>query len=211
MSKITAIEPQKKRQGRFNIYVDGEFSFALSAEALVKANLIAGQEITGERVGGLILENEAGKLFDRALHFLSYRPHSEKEVRDFLAKKEAGPQTLAIVLEKLKKLNFVNDVEFANWWIEQRLQFRPQGKKILSFELYKKGVNRDIIDKVFEEKSFDQEGEKSLAQKALSKKVKTWGNLSDKEFFKKAAGFLQRRGFSWSVAKSVIDNIRKKE
>jgi len=80
MPKVTAIKPQKRAE-RFNIYLDGKFAFGLDAGALVKSGLATGQEVGETEVRKLREENEFGKLLNRALKFLSFRPRSEFEVR----------------------------------------------------------------------------------------------------------------------------------
>ena len=86
MPAITSVEPQKKKE-RFNIFVDGKFRFGLDAETLVKSGLKVGQEISEKEIEKLVLENEVRKLMDKALRFLSFRPRSESEVRQYLRKK----------------------------------------------------------------------------------------------------------------------------
>src|SRR3989344_8302628 len=87
MSQITAIEPQKKRQDRFNIFLDGHFGFALEQTIILKNNLKPGLNLDEFQIQSLIKEDQSGKLLDLALKFLSSRPHSEKEIKDYLAKK----------------------------------------------------------------------------------------------------------------------------
>lgn len=86
MPKITKIQPQKKEE-RFNIYVDGKFAFGLDAETVVKSGLKVGQEISEKEIEKLVFENETNKLMEKALRFLSFRPRSESEVRQYLKKK----------------------------------------------------------------------------------------------------------------------------
>ncbi|MBI2036592.1 hypothetical protein HYT17_03105, partial [Candidatus Microgenomates bacterium] len=43
------------------------------------------------------------KFYDRALRFLSYRPRSQKEITDFLAKKKVAPIVVTKILQKLKQ------------------------------------------------------------------------------------------------------------
>jgi regulatory protein len=51
MGKIMAIEPQKRNPQRVNIYLDGEFAFALSR--LVAAWLRVGEELSAEKIASL--------------------------------------------------------------------------------------------------------------------------------------------------------------
>src|SRR5687767_9245116 len=96
---------------------------------------------------------EIQKYLDRALHFLRYRPRTEKEIINYLSKKKADDKTSQLVVEKLKDLQLINDHEFAKWWIEQRQTFRPRGMHIIKMELKQKGVAEDIIQEVTQESS----------------------------------------------------------
>ncbi|TSC54136.1 MAG: regulatory protein, partial [Microgenomates group bacterium LiPW_16] len=115
--------------------------------------------------------------------------------------------TKKMVWKKLQSLNYINDEEFARWWIEQRATFRPRGKMALRVELRQKGVEKEISDKVVSEKV----DELSLAKKAVAKKLKIYQNLPSQEFCQKMTAFLARRGFSWETIKEVVDEITKKE
>lgn len=208
MPQITDIKPQKKEQ-RFNIYVDGKFAFALPAIALAKARLKIDQEISSEKIDELIKENEFLKVFDRALKFFSYRPRSEKELQDWFARKQVGQETQKMVVEKLQSLGYLNDEEFAKWWIEQRSTFRPAGKRLLRMELLKKGIPKDLMAQLFDDSVFE-ETEIDLARRIIQKKLKSMKSLPDLELKQKLYGFLARRGFDWEIIKKVVDETLKK-
>lgn len=202
MPFITAIKPQKKRKNRFNIYLDGKFVFGLPAETLARANLSVGRELSSQEVDDLLFKNEIGKSLDRVYHFLSYRPRSEREIRDYLKKKEVGEKIVEKVMNKVKKLGYVNDLEFVHWWVEQRSTFRPRGKRALVMELRQKGIAPEIIDQVLSE-SVD---EAVLAKKAVKKKMAIWQKLPFWERRRKLSNYLARRGFSWEVIKKIVDD-----
>lgn len=144
MPQITDIRPQK-RQNRFNIFLDGKFAFGLAAESLAKAGLKIDQQISEEDVQQLIKENEFTKVYDHILKFLSFRPRSEKELREWFKKKQVGEETQNMVWQKLQNLGYINDSEFAKWWIEQRISFRPMGKRAITMELIRKGIPESLI------------------------------------------------------------------
>ncbi len=208
MAKITDIKPQKNRK-RFNIYLDGKFAFGLSADSYLGAGLKIDQEISEEKVEKLIKEDEFIKFYDRVLKFLSYRPRSEKELRDWFKKKKVGEETQKLIEKKLRDLGYLDDQDFAQWWIEQRMTFRPFGKKRLALELRQKGIDREIIEEQLT-KLKDKELEQ-LAEKIAKKKIKSLKGLPYFEAREKLVGFLSRRGFRWSIIKGVIEKILKKE
>lgn len=219
MPQITDIRPQKTRRlgmARFNVYLDGKFSFALSDEVLVRENLKNGQQISEEKVKKLIKENEFGKIYDRILKFLSFRPRTEKELLDWFGKKNVGEETKKMVWEKLGDLGYINDEEFARWWIEQRISFKPMGRYAIIRELRQKGINQDLIARTLDSLKV-QVSEIDLAKRAAEKKMKIYKKLPFPEFRQKISAFLARRGFSWETIEEVsnqltdVDEIGKKE
>jgi regulatory protein len=209
MPTVTDIKPQK-RQGRFNIYLDGKYSFAVSAESLVKAGLSINQEISPETVEKLIKDDEFGKTFDNSLKFISFRPRSEKELRDWFKRKEVGEETQKLVVKKLKHLGFLNDEEFTKWWIEQRTEFHPSGMRLIKMELKQKGIPDDIISGFMNDDSRFK-NEKELAKRVIEKKLPRLKNYKGQELRKKLQNLLAQRGFSWETIKTLIDEKIPKE
>lgn len=209
MPQVTDIKPQK-RQNRFNIYIDGKFSFGLDAEQLVKSRLKIGELISQEKIEELIRNSEFQKIYDRSLKFLSYRPRSEKELSDWFMRKEVGEETKTLVLSKLKQQGFINDQEFARWWVEQRMSFHPTGTRLLKLELVKKGIPRGIIQEQLEQIIDDPDAVKVQAKKLIEKKMKIWQDLPEQELRQKLYGVLVRKGFPWDVVKLVVESELKK-
>jgi regulatory protein len=205
---ITDIKPQKNKK-RFNIYLDGQFAFGLSAEAKLKAGLKIDQEISSSRAEKLIKEDEFLKFYDRVLRFLSYRPRSEKELQDWFKKKQVGSETQRLIEKKLRRLNYLDDREFARWWVEQRMSFRPFGKRRLLLELRQKGISQEMIEEQLN--SLKDEELSRLAVKLAKKKLKVLKNQPYFEAREKLTAFLARRGFGWEIIKEVVAKTLKKE
>ncbi len=148
------------------------------------------------------------KLLDKAIRFISFRPRSEKEIKDYLYKKNPkNSQLCGVVLIELKSLGLVGDKEFVSWWLEQRASFRPRGERLLVLELLQKGIDKELIDEMVK----GNIDELPLARKALKKKSKSLQDLSPLKERKKMNDFLLRRGFSYEVIKRVLDETLKKQ
>lgn len=182
--KITKLSYQKKYPDRVNIYVDDKFAAGLDVNDVVKLGLFKGQEINQEELNKIIGESEFGKKLNAALNFLSFRPRSEFELRQFFRRKKFDD--IEPVLEKLKLLGQINDEAFAKWYVDQRQTFRPKGRRAIEMELRRKGVKVKVESDLSEE---------ALARKALAK---YHGDPAKK------AQFLARRGFSWEIIEKVV-------
>lgn len=208
MGIITALEPQKKKKNRVNIFVDGEFAVGLSQDIVFKNRLKAGKEISSQQLEQLVKENELDKILLKVYRFLSYRPRSEKEIRDYLAKKKTSVLLTALVIKTLEKQKYLDDKEFASWWIDQRMQFRPVGEWVLKAELLQKGISKKIIEEMVNGQ-WSIVNSQDLALKAAKKKLHHYKGLDQIEFRRKMGNFLARRGFDWETIKEVIEQLQK--
>lgn len=153
------------------------------------------------------------KLRDYALKLLSIRPRSKEETRGkllwFSIKKGISPKLAEKLIEELASQNFINDEEFAAWWVEQRHSFRPKGKTAIKLELLKKAVDKEVIVRVLERKK-EEISELELAQEVVRKKISLYKNETPEVKKRKVTGLLLRRGFDWETVSKVIDSLPKK-
>jgi regulatory protein len=201
--RISAIEPLQKNPQRVNIYLDGEFAFGLAA--VVAAWLTVGQDLGEEKIAGLKEQDEVEITYQKALHFLSYRPRSSQEVRQNLIKRGISESLIDETLNRLQSFGLVNDLAFARAWVENRNTFRPRGKPALRMELRRKGLSDEIVESVL----VTQENEAALAFTAARKYARRLMGLEWPEFRRKLGGFLARRGFSYTTLAPVVSEVWK--
>lgn len=202
--KITKIESQQKTRGRVNVFVDEEFSFGISEGLLIDLHLYAGKEVTISEIQKYKNADNFSKCLDKAYRFLSFRARSEREMREKLLEK-FNQEIVEEVIARLKEINYLNDQDFACMWVRSRSSAR--GKKMLRIELLKKGIEKDIIDKVLE--VVDDQSELETALKLVKSKEK-YRTLTKNEAYKKVASFLMRRGYSYEIVKKVIEEVYSK-
>lgn len=142
--------------------------------------------------------------FNAALRFLSFRPRSEKEVIDNLRKKKVDPQVTEKIITKLKEKNFLNDSDFARWWIESRTRFKQRSLRVIKMELKQKGISKDTIEQILNSQ-LSIFNEKEQIQKLIQKKIARFRGLSKHDLYQKLGGFLARRGFDYETIKKSID------
>jgi regulatory protein len=203
---ITQISPQKRNSKRVNVFLDGEFSFSLDRQLLLSLKLKENQSLTQDEIEKILKENEMDKWWGRTLKFLSYRPRSEKEILNYLSRKEVGESLAKLIIEKLKKYKLVNDVDFARWVVEQRQGRQARGKRAISLELKNKGLKSELIEEVISE-TIDSKVELENALKIASIKVKKLSREIPQKKKEKLTGFLLRRGFGWEIVNQVLRKL----
>ena len=201
--RISAVEPQQKNPRRINIYLDGEYAFGLSS--IVAAWLKVGQELSEEKIASLQAEDASEIAYQKALHFIGYRPRSSAEVRQNLTKRGIAEDLVEQTVARLQQAGLVNDQEFARNWIENRNTFQPRSRLALRLELRRKGLSDETIQPVLDE----QVDEQVLALEAARKYTRRLAGLEWPDFRRKLGGFLARRGFSYTTLSPVVSEIWK--
>jgi regulatory protein len=201
MATITAIEPQKRNPRRVNIHLDGEFAFGLSR--LTAAWLRVGQTLSDEKIATLRSDDEREAALQQALLFLGYRPRSVAEVRKNLLKHDFGDEVVDATLDRLERDGLLGDRQFARAWVENRQAFRPRGRRVLTQELRRKGIEEPAIRAALAETS----DEPSLALEAGRKYAHRLSRLDWPQFRTRLAGYLGRRGFDYEVIASSTKQI----
>jgi regulatory protein len=147
-------------------------------------------------------ERTAEEALQRAFKFLSYRPRSEAEIRAKLSHLGFSRASVEPVLEKLRSLNLLNDHTFAEDWARSRTEGRGYGPLRVEQELRQKGIAPTIIREVLGE--IDGGGQGRERARALLNKRFRDKDLEDKKTLRRAAAFLQRRGYPGSVIAEVL-------
>ncbi len=198
--RITALEIQKRNKERVNVYLDGEFAFGLPI--IEAARLKKGQELSEEEIAALRAIDDVTRAFDMAVTLLARRPYSTAEIRRYLETKEIADPVVQEALSRLEQRGYVDDRAFAQYWLENREQFRPRGPRALQFELRQKGIAEDIIASVLE--GMDSH---DAAYRAASEKARRLRGLSRRDFQQKLGAFLARRGFDYDIVREVTDQL----
>jgi regulatory protein len=200
--KITSIEHQKK-DGRFNIFLDGEFAFGLYRETVYNFGLRVNDELTQPEIDKMRSEDELNFGKKVAFRYLNYKPRSEKEVRTKLLQKKITEKTIDEIITSLKDLKFIDDVNYAKMYVESKVTLKPEGSRVLKMKLAGKGIEKELSQKTVEE-NYPEETEIKKAKDLInkySKRVKA-KNSADKK--QKIYRHLLSKGFSYDVISRVL-------
>jgi regulatory protein len=203
--RVSAIEKQERRR-RYNVFVNGEFALALEPEVLAGSGLKVDEPVAAERLRELSVEDLRKRALDGALRLLAARPRSEQEVRERLVRRGLPHDIIVHTLERLREYGYVNDTEFARFWVEARSGANPRGRYAVRRELRQKGVDQDTTEEALEGLT-----EGRSARKAARKKLPSLRGLAYPEFRNRLAGYLARRGFGWDVIKPVVNDAWKEQ
>lgn len=206
--RVTAITPQERDSERVNIFLDGVFAFGLGLDLALREGLAVGDELDDIRVGILKTVDEVGKATTAALNLLARRPRSLREVRDRLRQKGYDPATIDAAVTKLEGWRYVDDADFARYWVENRATHKPRGRRLLEQELRQKGVEREIVRETLDEAELD---EHAAALDLGRAKLRSYAGLEPPVVRRRLASFLARRGYGFDVVKPVMEQLLGEE
>lgn len=195
--KITALKQQVKNPERVSIFVDEKYEFSLSLDELVKYKLKNGDEFSAADVKKFKKISADGKLRGRALEWLMNRPRSEREFRDYLYRKKAEPEQINNLVNEFIEKGYLDNTKFAAWFSEL-LTRRNKSDRQIRGELFKKGIDRELVDQTLETGGEDE----TLRLKALiDKKSKLSRYKNDPQ---KLMQYLVGQGFGWQDVKAAL-------
>ena len=276
MPTVTSLRGAVRDPHRINVFLDGKFSFSLTLTELADSKLHQGQVLTDPEVERLRNLSGLGKLYQQTLEYCFSRPHSKKEIIDYLERKrlrrdiswkrfeehqlkiQNDPEYAARVKEirqhtkeqnqkireidftenntyeyrgvqksnlptkpadritsemiqevvsRLESQNYINDQDFARYFIENRHQNKGISTKRLIQELKIKGVDNDVIEQAM----FDQgtgnlfRDEEVEIEKMIKKQLR---KTSDRQ---KIIAYLARQGFSYDLIKTKLNQFLSTE
>lgn len=149
-------------------------------------------------------EKKKKTCMDAALTYLTARMRSEKEMRQYLEKKEYEPEEIAAVMERLKEYRYIDDQAFADEWIRTRTATKPIGKYALSQGLYRKGIDKQTIERSLQ--SYDAADEHTACEALCKKLINKHG--TDRAALMKVQRALLTRGFSYDTMRNALAHVK---
>lgn len=151
----------------------------------------------------MIKELTAAEAKEKALRYLEYRSHSEKELCDKLKKAGAKEEDIPPIMDFLRGYGFVNDCEYAKRMARDLKNLKKYGRHRIVSELKFRGIASDYIEEALCELEDD---EKPDLLPLVEKKL---GNDFERKNIEKAIRYFAYRGYGYEDIKACIDEIKE--
>lgn len=202
MGIITKISLQQKLKDRYNVFINEQYAFSVDEAILIQFGLKKGMELTAEQTAAIIGQDEIRKGLNMAIHFLSVRMRSEKEVREFLAKKEVDSEAAEEIIHRLSQMGYLDDAAFAEAYVNTQINASDKGPKAIERELKEKGVSGVLIEQSLAkfERGLQLEKALKLAEK-YRRKYRKESPFIQKQ---KIEQTLARKGYEWDIIQEAL-------
>lgn len=200
---ITKIEKQKKRRGRYSIFLDNEFGFGITDNTLLKFGLRKNDELTEQKIDEIKNYDEFDYAKKYSFDLLSRSPKSEKEIRTKLKQKKITDSNIIKVINALKELKFLDDVNYAKLFVESKLRNNPAGKVVIKNKLREKGIGKELIEESIEN-FYDDAVEEKKAESILLKYMKKKTGDDYYTLKRKCFQHLVSKGFDFDLVNELL-------
>lgn len=170
------------------VYFDDFFYLSLGKQSILEFNLQKKDEVTDEEYSQLI--NISATSY--GYYLLSKRDYSEKEFFQKLLLRYKEKSIISEVVEKFKNNGYLNDYDFAKFYIDTH----SYSKKKMEYKLFEKGIKREVVNELLT----------SNRDKELDEIKRQWKKLGNKDNVKKINSLI-RKGFEYKDIKKVIQGI----
>lgn len=199
---ISKIEPQKNKQDRVNIFVDGEYFCSMQNFVRVKYNLKENLQTSHSFLTQLVMESDKESALNKVAKLLEHGLKTQKQIEIYLKNKGYDKFIIDYVIIKLKEYDYINDLKFAKSYVST--YSKKYGKRKLKYELQLKGVSQNDVLLATQDITNENEAVINIAQKYMRNK-----EINDKNLQKLSAHLLSK-GFSWSNIGGVVSDYKKR-
>jgi len=151
-------------------------------------------------------QREVERAREICLRLLGYRARSRRELAERLERKGFAPEVIRAAVGRLETAGLVDDDAFARSWVQERLANSPRGSLGMRWELRRKGVDEEIIQRALAVE-MSAERELEAAVRIAAKYVPRRGE-DERARFRRLAGALRRRGFTFEVIEAAVARSR---
>lgn len=204
---ITSIEVQKRNKERVNIYVDGDFFIACDMTLVYNKGIEKGKTIDKDLLLEITSEDNYIKAKNKGLNYISRSIKTENELRKKLLQAGYDEKTINKVILFLKEYNFVNDEEYVELFIKEKI--RKYGATKIKYDLRAKGIEEKLILKKIT--NIDTEQTFGIAFNIALKKYELFKVKYDdnQAIRKKIYDLLLRKGYDYDIINKIVCKLEE--
>ncbi len=204
--KIIEIKPQVRDPQRKTLIFDDGSVFGISEDVFISHNFTIGVELTDDSFKKLFNDELKVRVYNSALRLLGYRMRSINEMRDRLIEKKYPNDIIDETINKLLKIGYLNDVEFANAFARDKVKGKKIGPLALRIEFIPHKIDEETLEKIIAN-VYEKYPISDLIKLLLDKKKILPGTKLDQKTKKRIYDLLIRKGFNWNDISNVFTEL----
>ncbi|QVV91040.1 RecX family transcriptional regulator [Weissella tructae] len=144
MRTITRVT-QQKRPGRYNIYLDDDYGFAVDEKILIQFNLFKGTTLDDEQLAAVEAAEYEQLAYQKGLIYATGQLRSRQQVAMKLKEADFPVHVIETVLMRLEKAQVLDDTAFAEGYVAGVMRSGKLGPQGVQFKLKQWGIDQNTI------------------------------------------------------------------
>ena len=194
--KILSIKRSTRYNDRIIVKLDDKSVFRVPEDAFVLNPFHVGETVTLDEIEDYDVKMRLQEAKDAAFKLLSFRMRSIAEMRKRLKEKSFSQIEIDHVIDKLTKLNYLNDVEFGKAFVKEKIKNKKIGPKAIKSELFPHQLSPDFVDELIETGYKKYKINDLITFHLKRKKIKKNSQMN-KSDLSRLNNYLLRKGFEW--------------
>ena len=134
--------------------------------------------------------------------YLAKKRHTRRELEKKLIERLIPSDIIENTLNELEEAGRINDVEYAQLFVESKREYDKLGAQAIRFKLMNKGVPSNIIDEALS--VLDEDDLRETALLIVKKRLPYIQKLEEQKQVNRLVGMLAYKGYGAGVAFSVV-------
>ena len=194
-----------KGKDKYQVFFDNDEILDTYEEVIIKYHLFEDKEIDKMLYKDIIKDTSLQEKINDCLKYIKVRLRSEKEIRNYLLKKNTSLEDIDLIISKLLRSNLLNDDLFCRCFINDKLKLTSMGDYKIKQELKKYGIADEIVLKY--EYLFDKQLLEQKMDKLINKYLKSSKNKNINYLKNKIYSNLMTQGYDVEMIMSKLDNL----
>ncbi len=196
----------KKKGNKYQIVLDNSEDLIVNDHVLINNNLLYKNKITAKDLDQIKKEAVYYEHYSKVLNMLNRKKRSQYEIASYLNKNNVSQEESDKIINHLKEIGFINDEEYAESYINDKIGLTLDGPYKIKKELEEKHIDDTYISNVLEIFTDDLIDEK--IDRLINKKLKTNNKDTEYIFKQKMSLYLSNMGYSKDDIYSHLDSIK---
>lgn len=203
---MTVTQITELNKSRSKVYIDGELAFVLYKGEIRSYGIVEGREIAEETYQILIQEVLSKRARLRCMNLLKSREYTTAQLRQKLKEGYYPQENIDDAIAYVTSFHYLDDERYTRDYITYYINARS--RKRIEMDLLHKGIEKSLIDSMFQELTDDceEDKEEEIIREFLKKK-KFHPDEMDESQKRKIIGSLYRKGFSLDKIYKVLNKF----
>ena len=200
----------KKLKNKYKIILENDNIIETYDEIIIRYNILYKKEINQDLKRTIEDENTFYEIYNDIIKFINKKIRSINEIREYMNRKKISLEIQEKIIEKLKNSNLIDDSIYIKAYVHDKLLFSNYGLNKIREDLYKLGLDGNIIDT--EINRFDSKDQKIKLEKMIIKKINNNTKYSSKIIRQKIINYFINLGYNREdiieiLEKNSTDNV----